>query len=770
MRICLLERIIARNTAIRSSGRQKDMKQNRYAKCIGQTPLLVVMSMSIASGGALAQEAGDNGSEIVVTAQKREQKIQDIGLTVNAFTADKLQESGITKSDDIAKILTNVVIRPQLAGEAPTFSIRGISSGAAIFSNTSSPVALNVDGIYLTSGALATFGLFDLARVEVLKGPQGTLFGKNTTGGVVNYITAQPVFENSGYFDGSYQRFNELRMTAVGNIMLGENSALRVSLLRHAGDGYIYDTSRDGYIGSPDIWAGRVALKSRFGDSWTMNLNLHGGIDRSRPLQQKQSGRVGVGCAAVGKGDLPPTTCVDNFGYSDKNPNPFAGDWSGTDRRNNRSIGAFLQVDGELGAVNFTSVTGLDYLKRYTVSDEDAGPMTTADIYYHERVTQGSQEFRVSSHPGGPLFWVAGMYFEANSLRANRDVPTFSNTLNIQFRSRNRGRSAAAFVDAEYGLTDQLKLIGGLRYTWEQKRNVTNNTFYSVTTGALVERRCTDVICNGNKSWSDPSGRVGLEFRASPGNLLYASYNRGFKSGGWPAGATVLPLNYKNYDPEYVNAFEIGAKTLNFDRRLMFNASAFYYKYSNKQEYILIPGATPTAVLQIFANAASATVYGAELETAYRSDNGWVFELGVGYLHTKYDEYNLPASVASNPAAPQLTGKEFALAPKMTATGAVSYKIVVNDDVIVTPKLNGRYQSSMWWTADNLNALAEKSYAFLDGRIDMNLVKKGIKISAYVLNLTDKIYRTGVTVGPVNSFYSTYAPPRTYGMSVRYSF
>ena len=711
----------------------------------------------------------DAGStqEIVVTALKRDQKIQDVGLSITAIPADRLRTAAITSSQDIAKLTTNLVVQNTTAGEAPSYALRGVSSGAAEFSVTAQPVALHVDGVYLSSNAMGSFALFDVARVEVLKGPQGTLFGKNTTGGVVNYITSKPELNNSGSLDLSYERFNTFRATLVQNAKVSDNTAIRLSAFRESGDGYLYNSARKARTGGADIWGGRLAIQSQLSDNWSILANVHGFSDRSYALQQVPRGLVGAGCTTGPKGFVPSLNCADDAGYKPVSADPFTSDWSLDRPKRNGAIGGYMEINGDLGFANFTSVSGFDHFHRNLAEDEDGGSLTSVDFTRVENIDQFSQEVRLSSKAGSKATWIVGALAMVDKLTSERSLPNSAIIgIDIGFFGRNKTRTYALFADGAYPLTDTFKLVGGLRYSWETKDATVNNAFYNLGTlesanPVILAQRCSFAECDKSQTFKALSGRAGVEYRPAPGYLLYGTYSRGFKSGGFPGGVTIRPTTFIPYDNEFVDAFEAGLKTSGIAPGLVFNLAGFYYKYKNKQEYSLLPN-----LVQIFQNAASATLYGAEAEFSYYPGNGLEVDGGIGLLHTNYDSYNVPEQFRGQPGITDLTGRDFALAPTLTGNFSIAYKFAVGSST-VRPSFSVRYQSSTWFTPENVNYLAEKGYAVSDARIDWNLADKRFTVSAYGRNLFDKRYRTQVFLSPVNSIYMNYAAPVTYGVSLR---
>lgn len=744
----------------------------RFRASMGGTAIAALVACgTLVATGSVAQENTPSSSvekieQIVVTAQKRSERAQDVAITLNAISADQLRNGAATRSEDVVQYLTNVIVADQASGEMPSFVIRGISSGASQYSNTAAPVGVNVDGVYMTSGALAGFALFDLQRVEVLKGPQGTLFGKNTTGGVVNYISQAPTSKAGGYVEASMQRFNEWRTEAAYNLPLGEAVQVRGSVLNINGDGPLTNRSTGLNTGGPDVLAGRLQVSADLAENWNLLVKAQAGRDRSMPRQYHQAGLVGTGCSDVKKGDLPSITCVDDLGYSDTVRNPSSGEWSLDRRKDNASHGGLIQLNGSAGSLNFAALLSYDRLSRLMHEDQDGSPIQSVDLTWDESLQQSSQEFRVSSGGQGKTYWLAGVYFSQNELNMRRDVPNFVQAFDIRYQSKTKGRSEAVFGSVEVPVTDQLTADAGLRFTRDQTEMETNDGFYQSGTDTPIRINCTTATCPADAHWADPSGRLGLRYKPGKDQLLYLTYNRGFKSGGFPAGITVRPATFRRYDPEYVNAYELGLKTLSLDGTLLFNASTFYYQYKNKQEYTLIPGVDPGSVLQIFSNAAGGELYGAELEARYRVKN---LELtaGAGYLHTRFTNYVLPPELA---AGVDLTGNEFPEAPHFSYNASVAYTIKSQSMGTFVPRLSLRGQSSMWWTPQNRNVEAEKAYHALDLRLDWRAPSGALSAGVYLLNATDTKYRTNLGVSPVSSVLFNYAPPRTWGMMARYDF
>ena len=722
------------------------------------------------SGSAGAQTAEtDDQSEIIVTAQRRAQSARDVGITITVASADAIRRQRIQEVASLPQLSPNVAVKENIPGLVPVITIRGV--GLNDFSATNSPSAgVYVDEVYLGSLALMDFNFFDLQRLEILKGPQGTLYGRNATAGAINVISAQPKLGvNEGRVAGSFGNYMAGDLEGAINVPLGETVALRVSAKGlWQGDGFFYDTLRDRNLGRRADLVGRAQLLWQPDDVWKVTLKVEGQHTRSQLGAPEFFGAIPGPATPAGATCPGDQRCINFLGYSDTDGDPFRGAWSYDPIFNANKLAVTGRIEAQLGGVQLTSITGYIDFNRIWGVDTDASPFAILDFITKDDVKQFSQELRAAGS-SDKLTWMVGASFLKDHIFSSYDgnLPALLNTTTFT-SSDQRTEAYAAFADLEWQIAPTLSLLVGGRYTYEERSNVGSTvdlvslppaSFLSMApfgsppvTLAAVNAKITD------NQWS---WKAGLNWKPGPQTLVYGSVTRGVKSGGFFAGVATNSGQLIPYRPEAIIAYELGIKQGIPEAGISLNASSFYYDYSDVQTFIRdTVGGLP---IQRLGNVKEAEIYGADLDLAWAAAKGLDLTIGVGLLHSR-----LGAFATSNGDVP--AGNRLPDAPSFSANIGASYTIDLSDSLALRFQTDTRYSGYAFKDAINDPVVAADAFWVVNGRIAL-LNDDRWDVSIWAKNLFDERYVTqGINQSALGNGFRVYGAPRTFGVSAAINF
>ncbi len=749
-----------------------------------------------AGGGAFAQGVFDD--EVVVTAQKREESAQDVGISITTLSGEQMQSLGYTNAQEVTALAAGVAtLQPN--GEANyAVGIRGVANND-FTSNVESPVAIYVDETYISQMSGAGFLLFDVDRVEILRGPQGTLFGRNATGGLVHYLTVKPnTDEFGGYGSFTYGSFDRWKAQGAVNIPMGDMLSARVSLATHQGDGYAtnrLDPSRD--LNNANETAGRIQVRFQPNDDFDLLLNARFGDQNIR------TGFFEYASAILPTGDYTPgVPNPDLGGYVDLDGDIYAGDYDFTGHNETETWGASGRFDWNIGLGTLTSITDFQATKRDYIEDSDASPANWLNFFLTTDADQFSQEIRLAGDVE-KFKWLLGFYYldieinDSNGAKATGlfealfgpvDLAGFNGVRNPYSLDT---KSWSLFGQFEYALTDQLTFIGGMRYIDETK-DYQYNDFIAVfpeDIGSGLDPRIVDVAdavtpFTGARDDTNFAARVQVNFQPSDGVLAYASWNRGVKSGGFnapllPSAVFVTP-EFMTYDPERLDAYEAGVKLDLGSARL--NASGYYYDYSNCQAFSILG-------LDTFTLNADCKNKGFEVELQGSAAKGLDYHFGVGF--TDAEVTNIPgvtidAEVIIDPMLPPVTvsaiipgGKQRPVqTPKWNLNGLVRYEFPVAGVGNIALQMDGAYRSEHFFALTNFNASREDGYFVGNASVTWIAPSDRWSVRGFVQNFTGSEYlvqtfdlsgslSNGGLFGLVEQYYGR---PRMYGANLNVSF
>lgn len=707
-------------------------------------------STAEAQAQASTPSAAGGLEEIVVTAQRRSENLQNVPIAVTAVSATQLARAGVSDVLDLRSAVPTLNITN--SNNELSTSLRGLGS-TGVAPGFENPIAIYVDGVYYASQAATYLGFNNISQIEVLKGPQGTLFGRNATGGLIQVATRTPGTEFAAEGDVSYANYQTVSgdLYLAGPLVDGVSADIAVKAT-HQGSGWGNDvtTGRDVYKVDRDI---AVRSKFVFTASPTTKFTFIGDYASSRdslsPLSIQQGTISGF---PVVQGASPPGKTPD-IGYDvTNNSESFKKGYTG---------GASLRWDQKIGSLDLMSITA--YRKdRYKVSfDYDGSAQAPgANINYVWPEHQFSQELQLSSKSGGPFTWVAGAYYFRSTASYDPVNLIFDDQgVHISVTNQQRTNSLAGYGQGTYEILDRTHLTLGFRYTTERRSVQDGSTSVYVVPIATA----LPVVAgpDNHKRFNKATFRVSLDHRFSDELLGYASFNRGFKSGGYNTGSP----GTEPYRPESIDAYEVGAKTNLFGRRIRLNLAGYYYNYKDVQSQQLDNG--PIEIV----NAASARIYGLDADLEAKVTDELRITAGLGLTSAKYRSY--PQALLSVPGggSPSTTG---------SAKGnrlPLSAKTVMNIGYdYVYPFTSGSidfsgnvyYSSGFPLEADNI--IDQRKFAQVNSALRWTSTGGRISFGVFGKNISNKRVLTFGTTVPNGTHLVEYAAPRTYGVTGGFKF
>lgn len=686
---------------------------------------------------ARAQGAANEGlQEITVTARKVTENLQDANVSITVVSGDALADDGIKDLLDLESQLPGV-----------RFSESGLSSilirGVGTVNNqpgVDSAVLYSQDGTYLSHLQALPPMMFDIERIEVVRGPQGTLYGRNSNGGSLNIITSRPVLNelraSAGATVGNYDAIDT---NLVLNIPAGEKVAFRAAVATDRSDPYFADGSE-----GTDNWAARVRMLV----APTENLDILGTIEYSKIDD------TGVGISyCPPRSDKPacagypwrpyagfgaPGTFGTPGGQSGENPNYLTRD----------NYGAYVELNYRIG---WGTLTSLSNYHKYDMSNRYVWDYATdyRPIHKDEFYTQ---EVRLASNADSRVAWVTGLFYAKEKLNTlesfdYRQVP------GVRLRIPDGSvESQAVFGEVTYPVNDALSFVGGVRYTYERKDTPGLSTAYDVTGTIPTTVETGDTPLTEKR----PTWKGGVRYQVAPESLLYGTVTTGFKSGGVnqvPAGIGLVEV----YGPEKILAYQLGSKNRFFGNRLQLNGEAFYYQYDNYQAITtardprgFFPGSFFTTI-----NVQNAKFYGAEFESSARVLEGGQFDLAFTLLHA---EFELGTNKPGN-------------APKYTIAAAYQHIFGFSNGGELRAKIDSQYVPGNFTSNSNFAASYQEAYTRSGANLTYTLPGRAWKLGVFVLNLEDKaVIRQGQTPTSRPGDNAFLMPPRQYGASFEYRF
>lgn len=722
-------------------------------------------------------EAQASGLEdIVVTAQKRREGLQNIPIAISAVTSETLSERGFTNASQLTQIVPNLQFDPttSLSGSSSTavIFIRGV--GQTDFTLVTDPgVATYVNDVYISRSVGGVLNLMDIERIEVLRGPQGTLFGRNTIGGAISVTTKAPDNDPGGVVELTTGRYKRADARAMINVpIVPEALAVRASFSTKNRDGYGRRLIAGDEQGNENQDSGRVALRWWATPTLTIDLAFDGTRAREKSVVSTLLNRDD---AYFNSGILSSlyNACVANLvdpGCRRRMPlaeqqfydsrwgtgNPYTNNATGANYSDLDLWGVSGVIAWDAGPVSFKSITAFRKMHSRFGTDTDSSPLTIAEVNNNYRHQQFSQELQVA----GTLFderikWLSGGYYFKEKGRDEGNVPlvpalfpALGIPVSVFGYNRVNNENYGVFAQVTGEMLDGLNLTLGGRYTHETKKVDVSRFVLSDINVPLVANPI------GERSFNKFTPKVGLDYQVTRNNLVYASYSVGFKAGGFSARYT-SPLNdLQSFEPETVKSFEIGSKNELFDRSLRLNLAAYYAKYENIQITVQ-EGVNPTT-----RNAAAGRIQGFEGEAVFVPTDALTLTAAVGFADAKYTRVSPLAQVTAEDM--------FVNTPKWTISGSAQYRVDLASAGSLTARGDVSYKSRMAKDSVNTPELVQPAYATVDARITYETADETTELALFLTNLTNKKYLLGGTAVTESFGFvtGTYSRPREWGVSL----
>jgi iron complex outermembrane receptor protein len=746
--------------------------------------ILAGVTAASAGSNALADAEGQAAGpvtlqEVVISAQKREESLQDVPISVTVFSQEKLDLMGVGNLNGVQESTPNLTFAQQSGDQnSARVTLRGIGSETLVGGGDPG-VALHIDGVYVGRNSAAALDIFDVERVEVLRGPQGTLYGRNATGGSVNILTQRPQDTPEMFGDLTIGSYNWTKARGVLNMPLNDHLDARLTLYSDVRDGYeknLWQGGRD--EGDKDSHGGRMQLlwKTDRGDQLLLRAyytSIGGvgpalrflGVDNPTPDGYPAIWAVGVSAGPAPPAGLP--IAADVF----HDPAPAVGapvlplPSNLLEMRKN----APEFVDQRIKGVDFdgswqlTSNVLLRSISSYQTNnnailvDSDNSELAIETRYRVNDAKQISQEFNLVSTANGPLTWLLGAYFYREEVTETFHVLTPAQLLPIdyplppgavpggggieQYRPQDyQTDSYAIFGQGTYDFTDALSITLGARQSWDHKKQ-------SRTTGGQVDLTNGYLFLGGgavgplgpdssSDKWSKLTGKAVLNYKFGPANMAYLSASTGYKAGGFDFNANTVDGRLDPYEPETVTAYEVGSKNRLLDDRLQLNLAAFYYDYTNLQTFRLTADGPRTD------NAASSKIKGVEAEVVVAATDSLRLDGSLGYLDATYDKFFLDIP----PPGEDLSGNRLNNAPEWTAHAGAEYTWDLNDGNSVLARLDWAYRGDVYYDRANGPFDMQKAFSLFNARLRYQA--ESWYVDLFGTNLTNEKYVTAELINP----------------------
>ncbi len=709
--------------------------------------------------------------EVVVTARKRTESLQDVGFSVSALSQSEIDGQFARDITDLANIAPNIVIddTAQGPGGVAAIFIRGVGV-ADVEKNFDPAVGVVVDGMFIGSNAGSLMRSIDIASMEVLRGPQGTLHGRNTIGGIINITRTKPTGELGGKFRTGYEEYDTVYADGIFNFGIGDNVAIKLSgAMRDQREGYYdnnvigRDVGRNDYsmYGANVVWT----------PTDTFELEYTGQVeetDQDTPPLLNTGQPRHVFCSAYGYCSANENTTITgdrretaNIGFIPPDPGDAIVAASTPDQATEAEMAATFDADTHIiearwqasDALSVDYVFGSYETDETIISNWDGTPEFLYGTTRPATYEQTTHELRLSWDNGGAINAVAGAYLWDSEyeipLRSWVGFVVPGTILDILQRSKQESESQALFADIDWNISEKLTLNLGGRYTRDEK--------WTYQTG--------NVNAEANESWNEFTPRASLRYQLNDTVMTYATFSSGYRSGGFNGRVNSVEEATQPYNPELVDNFELGFKSQSEDNRFRINGSVFYMRYDDKQEELQLPSDAGTGQKTVVTNASEAVIWGVELETQAVIGEGLTVRANLGYLDTEYDNFQYTDGVTGETT--DLSFLEFRRAPDLTGTVDATYEWETPSGRVW---VRGAYHylGEHYVNVTNSPELLNDDQHLLDASVNWEI--NSLRLSVFGRNLSDEDgYTHGYDVAGLWSYAAT-RPPRTIGAELVWNF
>ena len=712
-------------------------------------------AQSDSNNQATAQRALD---EIIVTAEKREQNLQDVPAAISALDSEALKIRGIQTVQDLQFSVPGLTIGETTFGSAQV-TIRGVGT-ENINAGGDPGVPLHIDGHYIQFPGYMLQDFLDVARVEVQRGPQGTLYGRNAVGGNINIITNGPSDHFEGELSVDVGNYNKRQITGVISGPLTDHLSGRFAFADEKRDGFVENISplaqNEELLGS-NYTSIRASLQYALTDNIEILLSGYHYADESITWVQRLVSEY------PNSGFYTGLSLPANISAIDPQKIRADFDYEGSED----AEGVSLDINLDFNKISFKSLTAYNDAERAVGQDLDGSDIGIFD----QRSVLGSktitQEFQLLSNDDKDLKWIAGLFYfeEKSDLFLQITLPILPGSEFTNNPVEVETQSTAMFGQVDYFLTKKLELTAGLRHSRDEKDMLWGLFFTLDGVNPII-----DDISAQSDSWSKTTGKLGLNYYASDDILFYGLYSLGFKAGGFNGtGSTET-----SYDPETLDAYEVGMKGQFLDNQLQLNISGYYYDYTDKTESKIDfqPGATVESV--IFTNAGAATISGIDIELQSNISRTIAVDLSFAYQNTEYDEYSSQDPTRPSLGVLDLSGNQLTRSPKLKLHLGLQYNHLLGNNLgEIIARLDYSWVDKQYYRPFNLETDKQDSYHRTNATVQWGSINSRWNAELYVRNIEDADVQSNLLVASAAlgfGHYGSYLDPRTYGIKVQYSF
>jgi iron complex outermembrane receptor protein len=692
-------------------------------------------------------QSGGVDEEIIVTAQRREQAITDVPGSVSAMWGADLAARGVDRLDAISSAFPNVHINTENGLRTTDITVRGISSEPNN-PGIDQSVGVFIDGVYQGRPTTINTSVYDLDRVEVIRGPQGALYGRNTIAGAINFITQSPGEETAFDFAASGGEFDALTLYAGADLVLSSQARLRVSASSQEREGLTQNSFTGTDMDNVDEVGGRVTFVLDATPDLRLTLRADAATNRTNAGALEVLDNGAFTGSPVADADPEDRSVAVNV-----------------DSQQDRDVwGASVQVDWSIGGGELTSLTAFREYQWWNVQDNDYTILDMLSSGIGEDQNQFSQELRYTSPTGGAFDYIIGAYYLRETLDTIAHA-TIGPDLVAPYVGGEVARiyadltvdSYAAFGQGVYHFNDAWSVTGALRYSHDEK-----DITHSVQADPFELFGLSQAPRDLSRSDDEVTPSVSLNWEPAPSSLLYVSFSRGYKSGGYNA-FSITPADDAEFAPEFVNSYELGYKTSTAGGALYFASSIFWLDYSDLQvNQLRNVGGIPTFTT---SNAASAESYGLELEARWRASENFSLSGSYAYLDASFNDF-----VDATSGGADYTGNVLPQAAEHSAAISADFRSPLSSEIDLVLHGDASYRSEIFFGPSNDAAFSQDGYALLNARAGVDFGPWSVM--AWGRNLTDEtyaMYRGGGVIDPTQRLHALGAP-RTWGIELRGQF
>lgn len=733
-------------------------KRIRLVSCVSAVAALAASgSLALAQDAPQTDQASDNQAlkleEVIVTAERRAESLQSVPIAISAFSGEDILEAGVTGIESLKQVAPNLQF-----GKGPIdnfVSIRGI--GAELINiSAEAGVSIAQDGMPFSSPTMFDAAFMDVGRIEVLRGPQGTIAGRNATGGTINIYSAAPTDEFEGYVRATAGSFERREIEGVlSGPLIGDVVQGRLAVRSERADGWAKNTLTGEDFNNADNFKARATIAANLTDNLTASLILERFVDKSSPM---------IFALGRARPDMPSYGEATNVPEYDADAREFQANYPSNRRVENDK--AILRFSWDLGpTTNFTSITG--YASNNNSGQFGGGLINTLAVfdYLETDVEQISQEVTFTTDITDKLdVIVGGLYLHSDAFEpllfglpsVGLPVDTFDFTANQELDSY------ALYTQWRYRLTDNLRLTLGGRYTRDEK-SYREESFFAGSPLPSV---------NVKKSWEAFTPRVAIDYAPSADMLFYASASRGFKAGGINAFAT-SDGSFDEFEPEFIWNYEAGMKANWLDNRIGTTLTGFSMDYSDVQQNLRILNQTTGVLLPNVVNASSATIRGVEAGIDAKVTSQLKLRAAATWLDATYDQLETNDLVYPELGTRDFSGNRLARAPEWQYALSGEYAIPLGNSLEANLRADYQWQSQVYFSFYNHELNSQDAYGLLNLYASVGSQDSRWKLSAFARNVADEFYITyaesNVSLGNP-SLGGAVGQPRTFGVSLEYRF